>query len=331
MRRLTAQLAAEDGAVMVMAAVLLVVLIGFAAFAIDVGALYQERRELQNAADAAVLAVAEDCGRGDAPCDTSTAWITAENYGDDNAEDGLANVDGVDLDLAAQEVEVITSTEEIGGGTVLTPVFAQVLGWTGTTVHGQARAGWGYPAELRSLPLIISDCEWFDANRPPLQEHPPFQGDPWLFIFHDGNHGGTCNHSNSGFDIPGGFGWLDTFGGLCQADTQYEQWIGADPGSSPSNGCTPELLKSQIFNEIVYLPYYDDLTGTGNNDEYRVAGFGAFWVTGYNFGGQYKEPQGSPPCTGAERCLAGYFVEGTAYNGQFGGPNRGLVLVKLIG
>ena len=36
MRRLTPRLHAEDGAVMVMAAVLLVVLIGLAAFAIDV-------------------------------------------------------------------------------------------------------------------------------------------------------------------------------------------------------------------------------------------------------------------------------------------------------
>jgi hypothetical protein len=316
---------------MSMAGVLLVVLIGFAALAIDVGALYQERRELQNGADAAALAIAEDCGRATAPCDSATAGATAELYADDNSDDDLSAVDTVDLDPLAKTVSVVTSTEEIGGGTILAPALAQVLGWNGTTVHGSAAAAWGYPAGLHTLPLIISDCEWNDPTRPLLQTEPPFVGDPWIFTFHDGHHGRTCGHGPSGFDLPGGFGWLDTFAGLCAADTEEGGWIGADPGSSPANGCTPELIRAQILDQVVYLPYYDDLTGTGNNDEYRVSAFGAFWVTGYNFGGGYKEPPGNVPCGGAERCLAGYFVEATAYDGDLGGTDRGLVLVKLTG
>ena len=76
----------ESGFSLVFAAILMVVLIGMAAFAIDVGRLYAERRELQNAADAAVLAIAEDCGHGE-PCDNGTASATADLFADLNASD----------------------------------------------------------------------------------------------------------------------------------------------------------------------------------------------------------------------------------------------------
>ena len=39
-------------------------MLGFAAIAVDVGALYAERARLQVAADAAAIAVAQDCSRG---------------------------------------------------------------------------------------------------------------------------------------------------------------------------------------------------------------------------------------------------------------------------
>ena len=50
----------------VIVAISLTALIGMAAFAIDVGALYGERRQLQSGADAGALAVAEDCALGEA-------------------------------------------------------------------------------------------------------------------------------------------------------------------------------------------------------------------------------------------------------------------------
>src|SRR6185369_1224552 len=46
----------KRGQVMVMAALLLPVMMALAAFALDIGTLYAERRALQNAADAAALA-----------------------------------------------------------------------------------------------------------------------------------------------------------------------------------------------------------------------------------------------------------------------------------
>ena len=70
---------------------MMVVLLGMGALVIDVGQLYAERRELQNGADAAALAVAQDCAGGDCLDETTTA----DTYADDNAHDGEAGVDEV--------------------------------------------------------------------------------------------------------------------------------------------------------------------------------------------------------------------------------------------
>jgi Flp pilus assembly protein TadG len=52
----------EDGAVLVLTALLLVVLIGFVALTVDFGALFVERRHAQNAADAGILSGAQFAG-----------------------------------------------------------------------------------------------------------------------------------------------------------------------------------------------------------------------------------------------------------------------------
>ena len=77
---------------LVWVALMLVVLLGIGALVIDVGALYAERRELQNGADAAALAVATDCAEGN--CD-ATKSATADDVRRQNANDGAANVDEV--------------------------------------------------------------------------------------------------------------------------------------------------------------------------------------------------------------------------------------------
>jgi len=233
------------------------------------------------------------------------------------------------LDTFGQLVSVEMRAEDVSGGTVLAPIFGRVLGFDGASVAAEASAVWGYLGSTETLPLIISDCEWFDDDRPDLQAGPPFAGDPWLFVFHQGNQGRTCDHSNSGFDVPGGFGWLDTEAGPCRALVEAGERVGVDPGSSPSQSCTPSLVEG-LLNTVIYLPYYEDKFGNGNNGEYLVSGLGAFYVTGYNFGGQYKEPSGNVPCGGSTRCLAGYFVETTTSIGDPGGPNRGVSIVKLI-
>ena len=54
----------EDGIALVLFGLWVVVLLGFAALALDVSRIYNEHAELQNGADAAALAVGMDCGLG---------------------------------------------------------------------------------------------------------------------------------------------------------------------------------------------------------------------------------------------------------------------------
>ena len=58
----------ERGGISVMVALLMVVLLGAAAVAIDTGLIYAERAELQNGADAAALAIAEECANDELVC-----------------------------------------------------------------------------------------------------------------------------------------------------------------------------------------------------------------------------------------------------------------------
>ena len=87
MQRLTdlfrGRLSDERGATAVVFALLLVPVLGFAAIAVDIGSLYAERARLQVAADAAAIAVAQDCSRGNCGDMLATARaMVAANDGD---------------------------------------------------------------------------------------------------------------------------------------------------------------------------------------------------------------------------------------------------------
>lgn len=323
----------EEGLSLVLVAVTLVTLIGMVAFAVDVGAIYSERRELQSGATAAVLAIAEDCGVG-LPCDSGSAMATAEDYADANATDLAASIHTLDLDTNAQTVSVIAQTESPSGSTIFAPFFAQVIGFSGGTVGASASAAWGFPRSGTTFPLIISDCEWDqiedddedDSNNPIV-----------VIYFHDGNTAEECN-AQAGQDmdgdgvLAGGFGWLDTGGDDCIAEVVVDEWVYEDPGASASSGCTPEALETMLLDQDVLIPYFNDAQGLGANGQYLVSGLGPFHVTGYNFGGQYKAPSAATaPCTGDERCVAGYVTNATITNGDLGGEDRGALIVKLTG
>src|SRR6516165_6170804 len=69
----------ETGATAVIVAVILVVLLGCAALAIDIGSFYQAQRQAQAAADAAALA-----GAADLPGSTSSATTDVTSYVNSN-------------------------------------------------------------------------------------------------------------------------------------------------------------------------------------------------------------------------------------------------------
>jgi hypothetical protein len=332
----------ESGAVAVFVAVTIIMMFGFVAMSVDFGRIYSERRELQNGADAAALAVAQDCAFG--TCDGAyDPYTVAEQYADANASDGLASVDDIDLDLAAQQVMVHDITEDPGGDNFFDMTFAKVIGFDGLTVSADATVAWGAPKGGATLPIIFSTCEWEkfngithpgsavkDGELPPTSGYP--RVDEYVTIFFHGDSD-PCHESPSGQDLPGGFGWLES-ASACSADIDAFGWVGIDPGASPTTGCSASFMES-LIGEVVLIPYFDDVVGIGNGAQYHVAGFGAFYITGYNFTGQYKENSvitGDKACDPPDTCIEGYLIDPwiASGGGEIGGGDFGVVVIQFV-
>jgi Flp pilus assembly protein TadG len=148
----------DQGLVLVLVAVLLVVLLGMAALAVDLGSLYSERRQLRNGADAAALAIAEDCAWHPGSC-TQQAAATAQMYADANSDDGASAAQVTFPDSG--KVRVVTSAfdAEAGAPGVRVPLMS-LFGLDRVNVTAAATAEWGYPASGWVLPLVVDATQY---------------------------------------------------------------------------------------------------------------------------------------------------------------------------
>ncbi len=307
----------EDGAIAVLTAVLLVAMFGFAAISIDVGALYEERRQLQNGADAAALAAAWDCAEGIVPCAITGLELndTVDIYAEENARDDEAAADIVELNLTDQFITVETSTVSNGNG-FLHNWFAGILGYETSTVRARATAAWGQAGGATTLPLTFSYCEWSRM----VGEPPVFPSGTEIIDFHTATDTSDDCVGPAGQDTPGGFGWLDPVGDeSCSADVTSDQEVDGDTGNPTptaiSDACDEEFWE-ELIGETVLIPIFSEITGTGSNATYYIEGFAAFVVEGYSLtGGGYSStppPKCSSPGSSGS-CLKGHFVEYVSY------------------
>ena len=158
----------DDGISMVFVGVMLAVLLGLAGLAVDLGAVFAERRELRNGADAAARAIAEDCGRKARPCDLASAAATAQDYADANAQDAASTVRSVEITLSSAttgEVRVATAAWDAAAGQpgVRVPLLS-LLGFHRVEVGAEATAIFDHPSTGEGLPLIIDTCEFDKAG-----------------------------------------------------------------------------------------------------------------------------------------------------------------------
>jgi Flp pilus assembly protein TadG len=149
MRRLIRRGRRERGAVAVVVAISMVVLMGFVAISVDVGSIYSDRQQLQNGADAGALAIAESCQRG-------TCIDSADKYAKANKLDGQATGKAVINQTAGSVTVEVDSTHQNW--------FAGVLGMPTTAIRAYASAKWGYPSGGPTLPLTFSWCVFHDAT-----------------------------------------------------------------------------------------------------------------------------------------------------------------------
>lgn len=299
----------DRGAVAVIIAILMVPLLGFAAISLDVAAMHAEKQQLQNGADAAALAIAQDCARDscEAPAETAQTFATA------NSNSGTAAATLPSIPTAA------TGRVTVENAAVRQHWFAPVLGIDESEITVQASAGWGAPTGGTAvLPLTISLCHLYHGDIGGLPS--------WTVerVIMPADNVGGCEMGER--EIPGGFGWLETdTGGACHATTRIGDRAGSEPGNTPKR-CD----LSAIRNQSVLLPLYTDRGGMGRNGWYEVYGYAAFTVTGYYFSGQ----SWNPPCRGSDRCISGYFTKlhHTDPDFDYGpdAPNLGAAAVFLL-
>lgn len=282
----------ERGVSAVLVALLMVPLLGFGAIAVDVAAVYSERRQLQNGADAAALAIAYDCASALPAC--SSRQATAQEMTDANYDEAGSTHGTPAVTLGSDQVTV----DNPG---VQDHWLAPVMGIESSDVSASATVQWGAPgAGTAVLPLAFSWCA-FDAQ---TGGGLPTGTSPTVIEWTKTDDT-TCTGPN-GLAVPGGFGWLATDGGVCGTTSSADETVSSSPGASVPAECTPDYLQS-LVGETVLLPIFEASGGTGNNAWYRIYAYAAFRITGFNFAGQYYT---SPkPCSGNERCIEGYFIQ----------------------
>ncbi len=357
----------DAGAVTVVVALLLSgVLLGMGALVIDVGALYSERRELQNGADFAALTVAGDCAVDLVACTTSSG-STAQTYADANAKDSKATVDNIcgtapglvacsggklgPWDCSATEpsapyVQVRTSTKTAGNDTVMPPILSRTLvgngGDSGSQVRACARAAYGGVGSNNGFALTVSRCEWdaATANGTVFAPPPPYVA-PFAALLpfervlklHTTAGVPTCGAGPPGFDLPGGFGWLDDPAPAdCQTTVDAGGVYDDKTGVGTPGACKSALLDAWTTKSIIYLPIYDGVSGVGGNGTYHLAGFAAFVITGYQLPGAKKKSwiTGNDYCSGSDKCVYGFFTQGLLPGGAIGGPTMGANTTQLM-
>jgi Putative Flp pilus-assembly TadE/G-like len=356
----------DDGAIAVIVAIMLVALLGIGTIVVDVGSLYAERRQLQNGADAAALAVAIDCVK--TTCNgSSTALAMATAQANANANDNATTVTEVcgtatplsacspaspagSWDCPGQPTSgpmasakyVQVRTQTLNNGTsVMPPIFAKVLepGYTGSTVKACARVAFGAASAGSTLAMTISLCDWAaaTANGTSYAPAPPYPPNPSSsferIIYLHTTTTQTCPGGPSGSDVPGGFGWLNDPAGTCSTYIDVNNTYGDNTGVSVSEPCKTALSAAYAGKYVVYVPVFDSVTGTGTNGVYHLKGFAAFVVTGYHLPG-FSQPSwltGKNLCTGSDKCLYGFFTQGLVPAGSLGGSSMGAIAIRLTG
>lgn len=295
------------GGISVLVALLLVVLLGAAAIAVDAGVMYAERAELQNGADAAALAIAQECADG--TCLSTTA--TAELYANRNAKDNASNVADVQLTSSSVTVDVASRDGDTGAGS-LSLFFAPVLGIDETTVRATATAGWNmFPHSGPAiLPLAFAPCVF------------KLDGGVQLIRYHGNTDPPSCTSTSpSGQILPGGFSWLAGSGSDCKLNVENNTDVPSKPGVSPPSGCDSVL--NSLYGKTALLPVYDDFNPAGGaNGSYHIKGWAAFKILGWKISGSEEKDNNTyagAKCTGNCRGLIGEFVTFSSLGDGFTG------------
>jgi len=294
----------ESGAVLVWVGVMIVVLLGFAAFAVDLGQAYAVKRQLSVVADGAALAGAQEAGLkykslGGCSSSLTNAAVGAAqaNYAASVPQGGPESLPASAVDVTCDESSENAVTGEVTVSGEVDTTFGQVLG-VATMNPGAAATADVFGARqlggLRPFTVCLEDARDAAANGAThqsayhKQNSAPEGADP-------------CNPSGS----PGNWGYA-TFGLgtddptlLCLIEEGYGPECGGSEGGvdvgapedpEPSDGYAGNSIQgnpntetadvralNSLLGQTILLPVSGDWTdGSGRNAEYL--GMGAIAV-----------------------------------------------------
>jgi hypothetical protein len=363
----------ERGSVSIIAAVLFGggLVFGLAALVIDGGRLYVERAELQRAADAAALALAQECAGDTSRC---TSAVLAKSFADANAEDGVHAVaticgsGGPGLTACPpslttslcpvkgnRHIAVHLQTQALSGSNLVAPIFARALlgnGYDGSTVNACSVAGWGVPGNFDiRLGIAIDERCWSARNGAPAIDEDNSReaiAATWeqSIALQFGQAQVDCSGVNGGFslldqELSGPF--------ACRPLIRTGAEVQVVSRVTITQQCRDYLRSS--LNRTVPIAIYDpnftveDEKPNGAKLTLKIKGFAFFHVSGYRIPGNnlLEPPVHIQGCRGNDFCIYGWFTKAgviSANDIYFGsgdgegsgeGIDYGLRVVRLIG
>lgn len=280
----------ETGAVTVVVTAALTALLLSIAIIIDMGLLYQERRQLQTATDAAALAAAMDLAEGKSVPEAESNAIA---YLCNNAN-VLPSYVRIDYP-GADRVKVSARTER-------SMFFSGVVKQSSSPVRASSTAAMGAANGVSKLvPFIV-----------PLHKVREYQGEGQAGVFEFGEDR-PLNQNGQEENSQKGFFWLCDFDGGSGGVPNYDAWIRQGfpeyvyAGDIANGTGVKASLKDAIswrkgFDSSVVVPVYNYTEGSGSGGSYNVVGFAEFVITGFNLNGNPKT-------------ITGYFTDGTIVSG----------------
>jgi Flp pilus assembly protein TadG len=267
------RLKSERGQALVLFAGALVMCMGMAAFVLDAGNWFRDKRRLQGTVDAAALAGAQQL-----PDDPGAASAQASSYANKNGGD----VAGADIVITSQyqanDTIAVTGKRDDDG------IFTKVIGISGAHITANAKARVGPPAQaLHVAPMVVYCGHQLIQNC--NNDHTPQFGVQT-----------TMNYDPMG--APGAFGMLNldgengTIGSSTEADwinEGFDKYLGlgkykSDPGAKFSSTNIQDALDARMHTVLLF-PVFKTLDDQGQNAQYDIIGWIGFYLTGYDVQG----------------------------------------------
>lgn len=268
----------EHGAVAVLVALCSVLLFGFVALVIDAGAIWQTRRDLVTATDAAALAAASDYATRGNGCSSTAASMMTKNVLGASVESCVSRTGGT------PDSGLVT----VRGGKTVQFTFASVFGLDEERVRSTTTAEWGQPSAalgLRPLALCIAASPQFLTwlNLPAGPTGPS----QTLRITYGKSQPFGCGWA------PGNWGELD-FNGGPNSNSETRNWmrdgypgvvtIGASVDGNTgafSNSISSELAALVSSGSPFAIAVFDWVTGFGSNSQFHLVAFVNARLVGY--------------------------------------------------